>query len=122
MGRQHHPTVLVVEDEGLVRLDTAQGLREAGFVVLEAGDAREALEQLEACPAVDVVFTDVNMPGPMDGLALAYHIAARRPDIRVVLTSGAARLTAQDIPDDGVFLRKPYSPEVVARTVRQMVA
>ncbi|HWE99701.1 MAG TPA: response regulator [Caulobacteraceae bacterium] len=122
MGQQHHPTVLIVEDEGIVRLDAAETLREAGFRVVEAADAREAMQVVEARGDIDVMFTDVNMPGPMNGLELAHRVRRSRPDIRVILTSGAMRIPPQEIPDDGVFVRKPYSPEIIARTVRRMVA
>lgn len=122
MGRQHHPTVLIVEDEGIVRLDAAETFREAGFEVVEAADAREALQAVETRGDIDVVFTDINMPGAMDGLELAHHVRRSRPDIQVILTSGAMRIAPQEIPAAGVFVRKPYSPEIIARTVRQMVA
>ena len=122
MGQMHHPTVLVVEDEGIVRMDAAETLRDAGFKVLEAVDACEALELVETRDDIEVVFTDVNMPGPLDGLELAHRIGCTHPDIHVIVTSGAVRVTQQDIPANGAFLRKPYTPEAVAQAVRLMIA
>ena len=82
------PRVLVVEDEPLLRMFNADMLLDAGFDVCEAGDADEALLILERCEDIKVVFTDVEMPGLIDGFALAAHIEARWPNIFVVVTSG----------------------------------
>ena len=111
-------TVLVVEDEGLVRLDAAESLREAGFAVLEATDAAEALAIVLSGEDIDVLFTDINMPGDMDGIELARRVHDCRPAVRLVLTSGAIKPTREQIPDDGAFIAKPYSPETVTRAVR----
>ena len=111
-------TVLVVEDEGLVRLDAAESLRDAGFAVLEATDAAEAMEIVLAREDIDVLFTDINMPGAMDGLELARRVHDCRPAVRLVLTSGAIKPTREQIPDDGAFIAKPYSPETVTRAVQ----
>ena len=108
--------VLIVEDESLVRLDAALFLRDAGCEVLEAADAHEALEVVEEHP-VDVLFTDINMPGSMNGLELARKVKEARPEVRLVLTSGAVKPKPEQIPDEGAFLSKPYSPEAVARAV-----
>jgi len=116
------PTVLVVEDEGLIRLDTSQTLREAGFAVLEAGNAEEALARVEARPDIRLVFTDVNMPGRMDGVELAHCLHRLHPAIRLILTSGKTAVPKDEIPDDGDFIAKPYSAESVARAVRRMLA
>ena len=110
-------TVLVVEDEGLVLLDVAESLREAGFSVLEATDAREAMEIMLSGEAFDVLFTDINMPGEMDGMELARRVHDCRPSVRLLLTSGAVKPTPAEIPDNGAFIAKPYSPEGVRRAV-----
>ena len=83
-----HPRVLVVEDEPLLRMFNADMLNDAGFDVLEASDADEALRLLETMKDIRVVFTDVEMPGLIDGFALAERIEAQWPDIGVVVTSG----------------------------------
>lgn len=115
-------TVLVVEDESLVRIDAAESLREAGFEVLEAADACEALETMERRDDIGVVFTDIEMPGGMNGLELARLVRRTRPRMRLILTSGTARMDPNEIPDHGAFLSKPYSPDVVARTIRRLLA
>ncbi|MGH6853108.1 MAG: response regulator [Methylocella sp.] len=117
--REGH-VVLIVEDEALVRLRGAELLVEAGFEVLEAGNAAEALRILEATPAVRVVFTDVEMPGSLDGLGLAGRVGQRWPGIGIVLTSGH-RLRAETIPREGKFLPKPYSGPVLVRHIKEIV-
>jgi CheY-like chemotaxis protein len=115
-------TVLVVEDEGLLRLDAAESLRDAGFEVLEASDAREALATMELRDDIGVVFTDIDMPGGIDGLELARRVRRARPLTRLILTSGSARPDPRQFPEDGAFLSKPYSAAVVASTIRRMMA
>lgn len=122
MGSQQATTVLVVEDEGLVRLDAAESLRDAGFEVLEASDAREALETMEQRDDIGVVFTDIDMPGGMDGLELARRVRRARPCTRLILTSGSMRPDPRLMPADGAFLSKPYSTDVVASTIRRMMS
>jgi CheY-like chemotaxis protein len=103
-----HDTILVVEDETLIRIIAADALEESGFRVLEAGNANEALHILASHEEVAVLFTDINMPGEMDGLALARRVSSERPEIKVVVTSGKQWLDSSSLPDDGVFLPKPY--------------
>jgi len=122
MERSQPHTVLVVEDEGIVRLDAAESLRDAGFEVLEAADAREALNAVEARDDIGVMFTDIDMPGGMNGLELARHVHSRRPRMHLILTSGACRIDPRDIPDAGAFLRKPYSTATVTSTIRRLLA
>ncbi|WP_066918733.1 response regulator [Methylobacterium sp. CCH5-D2] len=102
------PVVLVVEDEGSVRMVAVDILEDEGFTVLEVATADEAWPVLERCSDIGVLFTDVNMPGSMDGLALAARVAERWPHIRLVLTSGRCGLSTHEIPDHGRFLQKPY--------------
>ena len=112
--------VLIVEDEVFVRLRGADLLAEAGFEVLEAGNAGEALRILEATPEVRVVFSDVEMPGPLDGLGLAHHIRQHWPGIGIVLTSGH-RIRAETIPREGRFLAKPYDGQALVRHIEEIV-
>lgn len=100
--------VLVVEDEPLIRMVAADALADGGIMAWEAGDADEALEVLEQHPRIGLVFTDVNMPGEMDGLGLAHEVSGLRPDMKVIVTSGAATVADADLPNDGMFLPKPY--------------
>jgi CheY-like chemotaxis protein len=109
--------VLVVEDEPMVRFVAVTALEDAGFTVAEAGDAAEALSMLaEYAGAVHVVFTDIQMPGAVDGLALARLVRERWPDVAVILASGRAFPLRTDLPPGSAFLSKPYNlSDVVAR-------
>ena len=84
------PVVLVVENDVLLRLVTAGNMRDAGFDVIEAANCAEAIRILDCIP-VDVLFSDIDMPGKMDGLALAKWVHRSQADTRIILTSGAAR-------------------------------
>jgi CheY-like chemotaxis protein len=101
--------VLVVEDEPVVRLDAIETLRDAGFQVIEAANADEAIAILEARRDIRVVLTDIQMPGSMDGLKLAATIRDRWPPISLIVTSGRISVKQQDLPERGSFLPKPYS-------------
>src|SRR6185369_3534723 len=98
------PVVLIVEDEFLVRMDTRAALETAGFDVLEAGDADEAIAILSASNDIRLIFTDVHMPGSMDGLKLVHFIRDRWPPVKVVATSGHARITDSDLPEGVRFV------------------
>ena len=111
--------VLVVEDEPLVRIAAADALVDRGIMAREAGYASEALEALENHPQIGVVFTDINMPGEPDGLGLAEQVSVERPDVEIIVTSGARQMRDEDLPDDGVFLAKPYTPERLVQVVEQ---
>jgi CheY-like chemotaxis protein len=113
--------VLVVDDEPLVRMLGTDVLEDAGFVVVEAGNAAEALQILEAHPEVSVLFTDVNMPGEMNGIDLAQRVNERRPDVRLLIASGQASPRRDELPDGSVFLRKPWDPEAVVERIRSML-
>jgi two-component system, response regulator PdtaR len=110
--------VLVVEDEPFVRLMGVDFLEDAGFDVLQAGNADEALRVLESHPEVDVVFSDIEMPGALDGLGLARRICERWPNIGIVLTSGR-HLRKEAMPRDGRFLPKPYAGSTLVREIKE---
>ncbi|MCI0599815.1 MAG: response regulator [Beijerinckiaceae bacterium] len=110
--------VLVVEDEPFVRLMAADVLSLAGFSVLEAGNADEALRILEAQAEVRVVFTDVDMPGSIDGLGLAERIGQRWPRIGIVFASGH-RHYIKRISRDSRFLAKPYAGKALVREIEE---
>ena len=101
--------VLVVEDDGFVRICAAEMLEEAGFSVVEARDADEAWDILQDRSDVAVLLTDIDMPGSMDGVPLAERVHAAWPHIRLILTSGRHRLADREVPDHGLFVSKPYS-------------
>src|ERR671921_998263 len=116
------PVVLLVEDEPLVRMTAADELDDAGFRVLEAKNADEALVVLEAhSDEVQVLFTDVNMPGSMDGMALAERVYERWPHVLLLISSGYARPHPDEIPDHGRFVPKPYRGETLVRHITEMM-
>lgn len=116
-------TILVVEDEVLVRMTIADYLRECGFQVAEAGSADEALAILNSEMPVDLVFSDVQMPGTMNGFGLAQWIRQHRPDLKVILTSGAndAAAEAGDLCDDGPLLAKPYDHIQLVERIKRLL-
>ena len=108
MNAVDRPTILVVEDEFLIRLDTVDRLEEAGFVVIEAGDADEAIHILETSTEIRVLFTDVEMPGSMDGFALARIARNRWPPIEIIVASGRRKPEETFLPERSQFFGKPY--------------
>ena len=116
------PVVLVVEDEPLLRLFATDMIEEAGFEVLQAPNASAALMALEERLDVRVVFTDVNMPGGIDGIMLAICIRRRWPTIQIIITSGRPWPDEAVVPADIVFFAKPYRQDRVLDTVRKMAA
>jgi CheY-like chemotaxis protein len=122
MGRVDHPvSVLLVEDEVLISTLVADTLSENGFEVHEATTADEALRYIEAGGAVDVLFTDVNLPGSMDGRELAARVRAWRPELPVVYASG--RYDSRDIGrlvPRSVFMTKPYNPDDVCKLLTRL--
>jgi DNA-binding NtrC family response regulator len=112
------PIVLIVEDEALLRLVAASMLHDAGFETLEADTAEDALHVLEKHDDVRVVFSDVQLPGRMDGLHLARAVHDRWPNIGLLLTSGGVKVQKGQIPCDGRFLAKPYDADMMVEAVR----
>jgi CheY-like chemotaxis protein len=122
--RRQSPTVLVVEDEWLVRATVADYLRECGYRVLEAGNADEAMTAFNADDRIAVMFTDVQMPGSMDGWGLARWVRRERPGVKVIITSGVARASeaAGDLCEDGPLMAKPYGHAELERRIRMLLA
>ena len=114
------PVVLIVEDEFLLRMDAADIIAAAGFEVVEAENADQAIEILEARRDITVVFTDIQMPGSMDGLKLARAVRGRWPPIKIVATSGRPNVGEPDLPEGGRFLPKPYNPRQVTGVLREL--
>jgi two-component system, response regulator PdtaR len=115
------PIILVVEDEMLVRMLAVEVLTEAGFTVLESANADEALTILEAQPDIQVLFTDVNMPGSLDGFALAEIVQTRWPEIRILIGSGRIRPGPTEVPTGMRFMAKPYAPCALTGAVCALV-
>ena len=115
-------SVLVVEDEALVRMDVSDRLSEDGFEVYEAATADDAIRLLEAHSDIQILFTDIDMPGTMDGLKLSAYVRDRWPPVRIVVTSGHRKVDVVDLPDGGVFYSKPYNYTEVAQSFRELAA
>jgi CheY-like chemotaxis protein len=114
------PLILVVEDEALVRMHAVTVLEDAGFSTLEAANGEEAIALLEARSDIRIVFTDIQLGGGMDGLALARAIPERWPPVELVLASGRMRVESDCMPDRGVFLSKPYQAGQLIQCVRSL--
>lgn len=116
-------TILVVEDDYLIRVDIAAYLRDCGFVVIEAGTAAEAVAVLESDLVVDLVFSDIQMPGVMDGVGLAAWVREHLPGVRVILTSGVVHASevASGLCDEGP-IPKPYDHRRLADRIRHHLA
>lgn len=107
--------ILVVDDEALIRMATMCIVEDAGYGVVEAANADEAIIMLERCLGITAVLTDINMPGSMDGLQLSRLIRDRWPLIGLVITSGRHLAKAEQMPAGVQFIAKPYTPgEIVA--------
>jgi DNA-binding NtrC family response regulator len=119
MKKRRPSEVLIVEDESLTRMNAADALTEIGLRTCEAGDAREALQVLDNHPNVDLLFTDVDMPGIMNGLDLAEKVHGDWPEMELIVTSGAKGVADLDLPDDGTFLPKPYFTDRLIQIVRK---
>lgn len=115
------PIVLVVEDEPIVRLVARDTLEESGFEVIEAQTADEAVATLDERHDIAAVFTDVHMPGAVDGIELARMAPERWPGLKVCVTSGRARPDVADLPPDALFVPKPYHPGWLAKALQAML-
>ncbi len=111
------PAVLVVEDEPLIRLCTVDDLREEGFTVYEARNADAALLALEEHSDIGVMFTDVDMPGSMNGLTMSFVVREQHPDMKILITSGMHHLADCMMPKGGRFLPKPYLASTVTGAI-----
>lgn len=114
------PAILTVEDEFLVSEYLGAVLEEAGYSVIAVKNADEAIATLESRDDIDVVFTDINMPGSMDVLSLAAAVRDRWPTIKLIVISGKARPGSQEMPVGSRFVSKPAGPEVILSVVRQL--
>ena len=116
------PVVLIVEDEFLLRMDAVDMIEAAGFEAVEAANAEQAIEILEARSDITAIFTDIQMPGSMDGLKFARAVKGRWPPIKIVATSGHVHVSETDLPEGGRFLPKPYSPVQVTGVLRELTS
>jgi len=115
MDQRAKPVILVVEDEPLVLIHSHLALEDAGYDIVTARDAAEALDHLSARNDIRALFTDVRLPGPLDGLALARRVSAQRPEIAIVVTSGSVSIDPGDLPVASQFIAKPYTATQIIR-------
>jgi len=113
-----HHLVLVVEDEVIIRMEAVSMIEDAGYEVVEASNADDAIGLLETRLGIDVIFSDIDMPGSMDGLKLIHVVRERWPPITLILTSGRMSPRIEDMPERTVFLRKPYAEEALLSALR----
>lgn len=112
--------VLVVEDEAIIRMSIVAELEEAGFEVFEASNAAQAIDVLIANNRIQLMFTDVDMPGGVDGLKLAASVRDRWPPIKIIVTSGHRRIDVDALPVEARFMAKPYDLNSVILSIREM--
>jgi CheY-like chemotaxis protein len=122
LGRSSLPAViLVVEDEMLLRMRVVDMVEDAGYTSVEAVDADQAVAILESRSDIALLFTDIQMPGAMDGLALARSVHKRWPPIKIILVSGQLQLSSGDIPPDSRFFGKPLKASEMIAEMRDMI-
>jgi two-component system, response regulator PdtaR len=121
MTNTTQPVVLIVEDEELIRMLAVDVFVSHGFIVLEAEDAAQAIAVYGTKTVVDLLFTDVNMPGVMNGIDLAEHLKSLRPELKIIIASALPILRAVDhLP--ATFVAKPYNMGSVCNTARDLLA
>jgi CheY-like chemotaxis protein len=113
--------VLVVEDEMLLRMRAVDMVEDAGYTSVEAVDADQAVAILESRSDIALLFTDIQMPGSMDGLALAHSVRDRWPPIRIILVSGQLKLASTDMPAGSRFFGKPLEAKVMIALMQSMI-
>ena len=113
--------ILIVEDEALLRMHAADIVEEAGFIPIEAANADEAVAILESRGDIALLFTDVNMPGSMDGLKLAHAVRNRWPPIKIVIVSGHLKVEEAELPADSRFFGKPFETDRMIAELRSMI-
>jgi CheY-like chemotaxis protein len=114
--------VLVVEDEMLLRMRAVDMVEDAGYTSVEAVDADQAVAILESRSDIALLFTDIQMPGSMDGLGLAHSVHERWPPIKIIMVSGQLKLASIDIPADSRFFGKPLEAGEMIAEMRSMIA
>ena len=114
-------TVLVAESEALVRLELSAQIRDMGMIVIMASDADETIAMLETHPEIEVLVTDIRMPGSLDGIRLAHHVRDRWPPVKIIVTSGLIGTELSQLPDGAIFLAKPHAPESLEGVLAQVM-
>ncbi len=114
--------VLVVEDSPIIRMGAVELVLSAGYEALQARDADEAIRILESRSDIDLVFTDVQMPGTMDGIRLSHYIRERWPPVKLILASGNAILEESSLPKGSGFFAKPYVDNAIVEAMARLLA
>ncbi|MDO5758100.1 MAG: response regulator [Rhodobacterales bacterium] len=113
------PAVLVVEDEILIRMDVVDIIEDAGYKTYEAGTADAAVKLMERHGDIGILFTDVELPGSMDGLRLAAHIRDGWPPVVIIIASGNIGIQKTAMPEGATFLAKPYAASLISKTLHE---
>lgn len=113
-------SILVVDDEALIRINLADFFEDEGFQVFEAENADAAIAIMESNPSIRIVLTDVQMPGSMDGVKLAHHVRARFPPTLLVVASGAVKVSPAELPSHTMFVAKPFDPRFVLDEIERL--
>jgi CheY-like chemotaxis protein len=116
------PVVLVVEDSPMIRMGAVDLVLSAGYEAIEASDADEAIRVLESRDDIDLVFTDVQMPGTMDGIKLSHYIRNRWPPIKLIVASGASILEESSLPMGSRFFSKPYDDLTIIEAMARLLS
>jgi CheY-like chemotaxis protein len=120
-GDRAAPVILIVESDPDLRMVAVQFVKEEAFETLEADDADQALAMLESWSEIAVLFTNIDMPGSMNGLKLARVVSNRWPAIEILIASGHVRLPLTDLPPNSRFLGKPYRAEAMMAELHSLV-
>ena len=116
---QNLPAVLIVEDEPLIRMGAVDMIEEAGFKTYEAGSADEAIEVMQTHSDIGILFTDIDMPGTMNGLKLAAYVRTTWPPVVIMIASGVIELDEADVPSGAAFVPKPYATNHVTKMLQE---
>ena len=119
-GAATRRSILVVDDEAMIRMNLADFFEDEGFEVFEAENADAAIAVMESNPSIRIVLTDVQMPGSMDGVKLAHHVRERFPPTLLVVASGAVKVTPADLPAHTMFVAKPFDPRFVLDEIERL--
>ena len=122
MQKTELPAVLVVEDEAIIRMDAVEIIKSAGFRTYEASSADEAIRLMDRHANIGILFTDIDMPGSMDGLKLATYVRDRWPPVVIIVASGAVNIDPLALPTGASFFPKPYQPSQITSSLQQIAA
>ena len=119
-ARINPATILIVENEALVRLELAHWLTEMGLTTLCADNADAAIALLDSRPEIEFLLTDIKMPGSMDGIRLAQHVRGRWPPVKIIVISGLIDTLQSALPEDAPFVPKPFGRESLRQAVARL--